>query len=368
MIKCKAIVTQGDGKFSLQEISVPAPKSCEVLIKIMASGICHTDYDSLSWGRSLIMGHEGAGIVTAVGTEVTSVQVGDRVLLNWAIPCGSCLPCSMGDQNICEVNSFVTGKKDSYQLKSCCHGKEIDRSFHLGTMSEYTLVKEAAVIKLHDDVPFTVACIMGCGVMTGVGSAINAAKVTPGSSCAVIGCGGVGLNVIQGCRIAGAQKIIAIDVNETRLKMAKEYGATHTILADAADVDFISVKQAVKALTEGRGSDYAFECTAIPALGAAPLALIRNAGTAIQASGIEQKISFDCELFEWDKIYLNPLYGKCRPKIDFPKLQNFYRDGSLLLDSMISKTYTLEQLAEAFADMRAGTIAKGVILINSEKN
>ena len=241
-------------------------------------------------------------------------------------------------------------------------GTPLERSFGLGTLSTYSLVREAAVVKIGVDIPFSSACIIGCGVMTGFGSVVNAAKVKAGTSVVVLGTGGVGLNVIQGARISGAARIIAIDVNPSRLEMARFFGATDTLLADREDEGLLEAAQKVKSMTGGRGADYAFECTAIPALGAAPLAMIRNAGTACQVSGIEQIIRFDMNLFEWDKIYINPLYGKCRPEIDFPKLLHLYAKGDLLLDEMITRTYALESLGEAFEDMHQGKNAKGVIV------
>jgi Zn-dependent alcohol dehydrogenase len=369
MLKTKAAIAQGDGTFKIEEISVGSPGPGEVLVQIHSSGICHTDYDSMSWDQKLVMGHEGAGVVLKTGSGVGTVEEGDKVILNWAIPCGKCFQCSIGNQSICEVNSFCTGTgKGHAHPEACqCHNKPISRSFHLGTMSQYTVVKEEAIVKMTQDIPFSSACIIGCGVMTGVGSVLNSAKVNAGSSCAVIGCGGVGLNVIQGCKIAGASKIIAIDANEKRLERAAEFGATDFILADKADIDFIKVKEKVKLLTANRGADFAFECSAVPELGAAPLALVRNSGTAVQVSGIEQKISFDCELFEWNKVYINPLYGNCRPQIDFPKIERFYSQGLLKLDEQISKSYKLEQLGEAFDDMLAGRISKGIIIFEDEK-
>jgi Zn-dependent alcohol dehydrogenase len=238
----------------------------------------------------------------------------------------------------------------------------IERAFSLGTMSEYALVREAACVKMHVDMPFASAAIVGCGVMTGYGSVVNAAKVKAGSSVVVLGTGGVGLNVIQGARIVGAGKIIAIDINPQRLEMAIEYGATHTILAEKTDTGLMQASKVVKTMTDGRGADYAFECTAMPELGAAPLAMVRNAGTAVQVSGIEQEITIDMTLFEWDKIYINPLYGKCRPQIDFPILQDLYAKGDLILDKMVTRTYPLSDLALAFTDMHAGRNAKGVIV------
>ena len=156
-------------------------------------------------------------------------------------------------------------------------------------------------------------------------------------------------------------KIIAVDINPERLNLAKQFGATHTILADKEDAGLLQAAEKVKEICDGRGADYAFESTAIPSLGAAPLAMIRNAGTAVQVSGIEQEITIDMNLFEWDKLYINPLYGKARPQIDFSKIVELYKSGQLLLDEMVTQIYPLEELEKAFADMLAGKNAKGVI-------
>jgi Zn-dependent alcohol dehydrogenase len=338
------------------------------LVRIKAAGICHTDFDSMSWGEPLIMGHEGAGIVEACGTGITHVAVGDPVLLNWAISCGTCFQCLRGNHAICEENSPVAGRNPIHghaRLESTTlQGEPIKRSFNIGTMSDLTLVRKEAVVRIPFDMPFESACIMGCGVMTGYGSAVNAARVEPGTSVVVIGCGGVGLNVIQGARVAGAAAIIGIDLSETRLNMATQFGATHQIRAVKEDAGLRQAAEQVKSLTDGRGADYAFEATANPALGAAPLAMIRHGGMAVQVSGIEQDLIIDMNLFEWDKTYINPLYGKCCPNRDFPRLFELYRRGELLLDELVSRTYSIDQLDRAFADMHAGSIAKGVLIFD----
>ena len=200
--------------------------------------------------------------------------------------------------------------------------------------------------------------------MTGYGSVVNATKLKAGSSVVVLGCGGVGLNVINACAISGAASILAVDINPNRLELAKQFGATNVMLADKADKGLSQLAIKVKKLFDGRGADYAFECTATPALGAAPLAMVRNAGTAVQVSGIEEEITIDMRLFEWDKIYINPLYGKCRPAIDFPKLMQLYKKGDLKLDQMITREYQLENLHQALDDMLEGKNAKGVIVFN----
>jgi Zn-dependent alcohol dehydrogenase len=366
---CKAAVTDGNGSFEIKEIEVNEPKDDEVLVKIKAAGLCHTDHDSLSWGKELIIGHEGAGVVIKIGKNVTSVSEGDKVILTWAMHCGRCFQCLEGNQHLCEVSSPVAAGSNGYTpghadpSGTLLNGRPLLRSFNIGTMAEYTLVKESAVVKNHSDkMTFQAASIISCGVMTGYGSVVNAAKVKSGSSVVVLGTGGVGLNVIQGAKIANAAKIIAIDINKNRLEMAKLFGATDTLLANKADTGLLNAAAQVKGLTGGRGADYAFECTAIPELGAAPLAMIRNAGTAVQVSGIEQEITIDMNLFEWDKTYINPLYGKCRPQIDFPDIINLYEGGKILLEEMITRTYPLNEINKAFDDLLSGRNAKGVIV------
>jgi len=368
-ITCKAAITDGNGNFKIEDIVVQDPKPDEVLVQIKAAGLCHTDYDSLSWGKQLIIGHEGAGIVVKAGKDVGGLLPGDKVILSWAMHCGHCFQCLEGNEHLCEVASPVAAGGNGYTpghaepSGTTLNREPVLRSFNLGTMAEYTLVKASACVKNNSEkMSFPAASIISCGVMTGYGSVINAAKVKAGSSVVVLGTGGVGLNVIQGAKIAGASSIIAIDINANRLKMAERFGATHTILADKADMGLLNASMEVKKLTQGRGADYAFECTAIPALGAAPLAMVRNAGTAVQVSGIEQDITIDMRLFEWDKIYINPLYGKCRPQKDFPQIIALYEKGEILLEEMISNTYTLNNLQTAFDDMLKGKNAKGVVL------
>jgi S-(hydroxymethyl)glutathione dehydrogenase/alcohol dehydrogenase len=364
--KSKAAIADGKGNFSILPIAIDDPQGDEVLVQIKAAGICHTDWDSQSWGKQIIMGHEGAGVVTKTGPNVKALKADDSVILNWAVPCYQCFQCQVGNQHLCEVNSAVVagnGVSGGHARfhSSTLNGIPIERSFSLGTMAEYALVREAACVKVVVDIPFPSAAIISCGVMTGYGSVVNVAKVKAGASVVVLGAGGVGLNVIQGARISGASQIIAIDINNTRLDMAKQYGATDTLLASVYDVGLLEAAKQVKTLTE-RGADYAFECTAIPALGAAPLAMIRNGGMAVQVSGIEQEINIDMRLFEWDKVYINPLYGKARPQIDFIILQELYASGQLQLDNMVTQTYKLDQLPQAFSDMHKGLNAKGVII------
>lgn len=357
MIEAKAAITDGFGNLTIDTITVMPPQQDEVLVEIKAAGVCHTDYIYMTREIPRILGHEGAGIVKQVGPGVTHVKPGDAVLLNWATNCGECFQCQRGNHSLCENRRRVPNERSLHQ------GIGIERAFYLGTMSTYTVVAKQAVNKIDVDISFPAAAIVGCGVMTGYGSVVNAAKVEPGTNVVVIGAGGVGLNIIQGARIAGAGKIIAVDVNPTKLEMALRFGATHTLQAKRDDEGLLTAAEEIKAMTGGRGADYAFEATAVTALGAAPLAMIRNGGVAVQASGIEEDLTINMRLFEWDKIYINPRYGMCRPEIDFPRLFRLYEKGDLLLDELVTRTYKLEELPQAFADMHTGINAKGVLVM-----
>ncbi len=379
MTEVRAAVGDGQGSFRFASIYLDEPQGREVLVAIRASGVCHTDWDSLRWGRSIILGHEGAGVVLRTGPGVTRCKPGDRVLLNWAIPCGVCFQCARGKENICEDRGAVPDTRfhetvppgsspdDDTTAARNTGGAgpgRFNASFSLGTMATHALVPEAAVLPLPEDVPFEIGAILGCAVMTGFGSAVNAAQVAADSTVVILGCGGVGLSTILGAIYCNAARIIAIDINSHRLELARRFGATETLLADRDDSGLREAAGEIRRRTGGRGADYAFECTAVPELGPAPLAMVRSAGTAVGVSGIEQVVPVDMELFEWDKLYLNPLYGGCRPQRDFPLLLDLYRGGKLPLDSLVSRRYPLESLDHAFADMRAGRNAKGVLVFD----
>ena len=371
-----AAVGDGQGGFSIEAVRLDPPQTGEVLLRVGASGVCHTDWDSLRWGRAVILGHEGAGTVLEVGAGVSRCKPGDRVLLNWAIPCGACFQCKRGKENICENRGTVPDARyhrsgedapatgTSARNTGGAGPGRFNSSFSLGTMATHALVPQAAVLPLPEDVPFAIGAILGCGVMTGFGSAVNAAQVTPDSTVVVLGCGGVGLSTILGALYCRAARVIAIDVNPARLELARQFGATETLLADREDAGLRAAASEIRRRTGGRGADFAFECTAVPELGAAPLAMVRNAGTAVGVSGIEKIVPVDMELFEWDKTYLNPLYGSCRPQRDFPLLLELYRQGRLPLDRMVTRRYPLERLEEAFRDMHAGLNAKGVLVFD----
>ena len=365
MHPARAAIADGLGRFQLDDVQVADPHGDEILVEMKAAGICHTDHASLRWRRPLVMGHEGAGIVRAVGPEAERIRPGDRVVLNWAIPCGNCRQCRSGTEVLCESSrpAHVLERSAGHARPegTLWRGQPIDRSFNLGTLSSLALVRAAAVVPLPDGIPFPSACIVGCGVMTGVGSVLNVARPKPGDSVAVIGCGGVGLNVIQGARLAGANPIIAIDTRPSALEQARRFGATDTILSDSSDAEFGALSEAVRRLTAGRSADFAFEATSIPALAFAPLRLVRDGGMALQVSGINDPVTVPMPWFMWNKTYMTPLYGNCVPSRDFPMIFHHYQRGELRLDELVSRTYPLERLGDAIDDMLAGRNAKGVI-------
>lgn len=371
-MQARAAIADGQGQFTIETIEVSDPIGDEVLVEMRAAGICHTDHASLRWNRPLIMGHEGAGVVRAVGSAVRHVRPGDAVVLNWAVPCGECFQCLQGQAVLCEDSKpayvMERSKAHAHPEGTVWRGKPVDRSFNIGTLSSLTLVRAAAVTPLPPGVPFTSACIVGCGVMTGFGSAVNVAQIKPGSSVAVIGCGGVGLNIIQGARLNQARQIIAIDLRQPSLEQARRFGATHGLLADPSDREFEKLSARVKELTAGRGADYAFEATSVPALGFAPLRLVRNGGMALQVSGINDAITVPMPWFMWNKTYITPLYGACVPARDFPRIFDHYRDGELQLDELVTKTYRLDQLGQALDDMLIGQNAKGAVVFSEGAN
>ncbi|MGH8085264.1 MAG: alcohol dehydrogenase catalytic domain-containing protein [Lysobacter sp.] len=361
-----AAIADGRGGFSIETIEVDPPGPGEVRVAMAAAGVCHTDHASLHWPGPLVMGHEGAGHVESVGDGVRGFEPGQPVLLNWAIPCGDCFQCTRGAQALCErtheldVPRLGTSRAHVGGTRFRC--EPIGRSFHLGTFATHTLVRAEAVTPLPSDLPLDAACILGCAVMTGVGSAINVAAVAAGDSVAVVGCGGVGLNVVQGARLAGATTIIAIDRLPSRLRRARELGATH-VLQTAGHDDPQPLVDAVRTLSGGRGVDHAFEATGVPALALLPLQLARNGGNALQVSGAHGDGNVELPRFFWNKRYLAPLYGDCVPARDFPRLFAWAAEGLLEVASLVSHHYPLHDLGQAFADMLDGRSAKGVLRI-----
>src|SRR5215467_3580 len=259
-----AVLYNFNEPLKVDSLQLKAPRADEVVVKTAASGGCHSDLSvqqmKLPFPPPVVLGHEGAGIVEEIGKDVTTLKPGDHVVLSWVEACGRCHYCVAGTVHLCDRSQqgLMTGEENVFKK----NGTEIARMAGVGSFAERTVVRATAAIKIPDDVPLDRACLVGCGVMTGVGAAVNTAKVQPGQTVAVFGCGGVGLNVIQGAALCGASKIIGVDLLNQKLKWAKEFGATDVVNPQTAG----DAPEAIRALTDGMGVDYAFEVIGVPAV------------------------------------------------------------------------------------------------------
>jgi S-(hydroxymethyl)glutathione dehydrogenase / alcohol dehydrogenase len=300
----------------------------------------------------VVLGHEGAGEVVEVGEGVTSLVVGDHVIVAWIPPCGTCVHCLSGEANLC-MELMIGG----FEPRFTAGGTPVFGMAGTGTFSEELLLPEQAAVKIPDDVPWAVASLIGCAVMTGVGAAIHAAKVQPASSVIVFGCGGVGISAIQGARLAGAAELVAVDLVDDKRKAALGFGATHAVHPD-------EVAEVVQELTGGRGFDYGIEAIGLPATIRATYDAVRRGGTACIAGvgKAEQMVEFSAfELFYNEKQLVGTVDGSADVRVDFHRMIRLWRAGRLDLEGMISKRVGLDDLNQAFDDMKAGRVIRTVI-------
>jgi len=310
----------------------------------------------------MVLGHEGAGVVTELGSNVSKFSVGDHVVFTGQPVCGACFNCMKGDFVNCDSQPveqlFAGTMPDGTTRKARADGTPLPSFLTVGCLAEETIAHENFAVKIDEHHPMDRACITGCGVLTGAGGAIFGGEVRVGDTVVVLGCGGVGLSAVQGARIAGAKTIIAVDIADNKLAMASDLGATHTING-ASD-------NSVERVTEiiGRGADVALECAGVPALTQQGFDMLRYGGTLVQigVSSLENTLPISTALLTLTgKIVKAGKYGDNNPQLDIPMLLEFYRQGRLDLDAMVSKTYSIEQIHEAFADMENNVNAKGVI-------
>lgn len=340
-------------------IDDPGPN--DVLVKILASGVCHTDLGLKSGtygveGFPFLLGHEGAGRVEAVGSAVSRVQVGDHVMLNWRAPCGTCRFCLRGEPNYC-----ASSLNAQNQMKDL-NGNKLNAALGIGTFCTHTLVHEVQCVKYDGALPAAPMSLIGCGVMTGVGAALYSAEVQPGTSVAVFGCGGVGDSVIQGAKIAGATRIIAVDIDPRKLTWAKEFGATD--LVNASEVDPV---EKVKELTGGHGVNYSFEAVGLSKTLEQALFSRDLAGTCvlIGVPGPGPRLDLELQrLFDLGGKLVISWYGNCVPARDFPMLADWYRQGHLNLDKIVSQKISLNETEEAFEAMKRGETLRSVIVFD----
>ncbi len=349
----------------VEEVELDALQEDEVHLKMVASGVCHSDYSvidgTIPLELPIVLGHEGAGIVEAVGDHVTAVKPGDHVVLTYIPQCGRCYYCTIGQPNLCETTALTReGTLPNGHRPIRRGGVPLNQMTGIGTMSEYAVVHETSLVRIDPDIPLDKAALVGCGVMTGVGAAVNTAKVQPGASAAVFGAGGVGLNVIQGAATAGANTIIAVDTNPLKLAFAQRFGATHTV--NASDADPVT---AIQELTGGRGADYTFEAIGNPEVMRQAYDSARRGGTVtiIGMARPNTEVALPAPLIVRDeKKLLGSYYGSTRQRVDMPRLLDLYRTGQLKLDELITRTYPIDEVQQAFDDLAAGKNARGVLI------
>lgn len=354
-----AIARTPGAPVSLEEFMIDDPGPNEVLVRILASGVCHTDLGVKmgvygTSGYPFLLGHEGAGVIEAVGPGVTRHKVGDHVILAWRAPCGECRFCLAGKPNFCSASLNAEKRMRTMQ------GETLNPVLGIGTFCTHTLVHAEQAIGYDPALPAPQMSLIGCGVMTGVGAALYAAGVTPGSSVAVFGCGGVGDSVIQGARLGGATTIIAVDIDPRKLEWAKEFGATHTV--NAKEVDPIA---RIKELTGGNGVNFSFEAVGKPQTLEQALFCRDLAGTCvlIGVPGPGPTLTLDLQrFFDTGGHLCVSWYGDCLPTRDFPLLAEWYRQGQLKLDQVVSRTISLDETDEAFAAMERGETLRSVIV------
>jgi len=354
-----AVFTELDGPLSVEDVTTTDPGPRDVVVRVTASGLCHSDLSVINGTLPMpppsILGHEGAGIVDFAGAEVAGVKKGDRVIGSFIPACGTCWFCLHDKSNLCENTYTVMANLRANRAD----GTPLPTMTGLGTFAETMTCDAMSVVKVDTDLPDEQLALIGCGVTTGVGAALNTAKVEPGSSVVVIGCGGVGQAVIQGARIAGAARIIAVDNVALKRDTALKLGATDAVDPTAGDV----VAQ-VQALTGGRGADYAFEVIGVPELITQAFNCVRSGGTAV-AVGVPR---FDAEvslptfpLVLSEKRLLGTVYGSAQVRRDFPKLIDLVETGRLDIGDMVSRTIPLDEINQGFDAMKAGEVIRSVI-------
>jgi S-(hydroxymethyl)glutathione dehydrogenase / alcohol dehydrogenase len=352
-----AVLRERDGSLRVETLELPPPGPGRVRVKLAAAGVCHSDL-SLANGTlrqqfPVVLGHEGAGTVIALGADVTGLAIGDPVVLNWSPSCGLCWFCLAGEPYLCEHSA--DGSVTPYATVG---GIPVYAGLGTAAFATETVVGANACIKLPADVPLKEAALLGCAVLTGVGAVTNSARVQPGQSVVIIGLGGVGLAALQGARIAGASVIVAVDPAEGKHELAKKLGATHTLTPSD------TLAKEIRALTGGRGADHAIECVGRSATIRSAYSVVRRGGraTIVGLGAITDTFTLNAlEVAYFAKTLAGCMYGSSNPAVDVPKLLELHRSGRLDLRSLVSEQRPLSEVDDAFADLRSGTAARTLI-------
>lgn len=361
-----AVFRTANAPLTVEKVSIPAtPPPGDVLVRMQASGLCHSDLHVIAgeWDAPtpMILGHEGAGIVEGVGEGVTTVAPGDHVVLSWTPSCRRCRFCVSGRPVLCDMVSQHSANHLSFDGRSRVTGADGDvLSFAgLGTFGQFVMVPESGAIAIRNDAPFEQSSLIGCAVTSGVGAAVNTAKVRPSDTVLIIGCGGVGLNAIQGARLVGAQKIIAADISDEKLNHASVFGATEVINSARED---LSAK--IAQFTDGRGVEVAIEAIGLPQTIEAAYAVLARGGTAVVAGQVADgvKITIDPFVMSDQELSLTGSnYGSSKADVDFPMLVEHYMNNRIDLDSLITRVIDLEDINEGFDEMKRGVGIRSVI-------
>ena len=363
-----AVLRATTGTLSVEEIQITTPGRGEVLVRMAASGLCHTDWETMHGQQPCVLpaviGHEGAGIVEAIGPGVTLVRPGDHVALSWSPNCGRCFYCDRGQPILCEVaraaNAAGTMLDGTTRFSS--GGHPIHYYSLVSSHAERTIVPEQAAVPIRADFPLDRAALLGCAVMTGYGGAVHAGRVRPEDSVVVIGCGAVGLSAIQGARIAGAWPIVAVDVNPLKLSWAERLGATHTVNARTGDPVTV-----VRNLTRGRGADVAIEAAGQNVTLRQTLEASRPGGRVVilGKTAVGQDVTLPFTSLMGEREIVRTSYGMSRPRQDFPKLADLAMRGELRLDEMITMRLPLAEINRAFGELQAGNVARAVVIFDA---
>jgi S-(hydroxymethyl)glutathione dehydrogenase / alcohol dehydrogenase len=351
-----AVVIAQSGQIpTLERVTLLDPGPEEVLVQIEASGICHTDIGYMEYARAypVVVGHEGAGVVIQTGNKVTTLRVGDHVVINWQPKCGKCRWCLAGRRDLCE-NIHGTEEPRFYWK-----GAPIAAMLNAGTFAHWVVVGENGAIRVRDDIPLEKAALLGCAVATGLGAVLYTANVQPGEDVVVLGAGGVGLNVVQGARLANAGKIIAVDIAQDKLQIAQRMGATHLINSQQID----PIKQ-VMALTGGRGVEHVFEAVGTTQLMNLGIDMLSRGGTLtlIGAAGRADLLSFHPRRFmSMQQKMVGCIYGNLRPELDIPLFADWYMQGKLLLDELHTQTIGLKDVPGIFSKTGVSSGVRTVI-------
>ena len=359
-----AILYEVGKPLAVEEVELETPRPGEVAVRIAATGVCHSDLHyikgDLLFPLPVVLGHEAAGVIEAVGAGVDSVGPGDHVVVLFAPPCGRCRYCDAGRPHLCEMRSRVRGKMPDGTTRLRWRGRELHHFTCVSSWAEVAVVPESGVLRISEEVPFTIAALLGCAVTTGVGAVINTARVQPGSSVVVFGAGGVGINVVQGARIAGAAMIIAVDMLDHRLEASRKFGATHTI--NAKEEDPVRV---IQSLTRG-GADYAFEVIGRAAVVRQAVECLARGGVAV-AVGIppakEEYVVGGAAFVLNEKTLRACFYGSARLRSDIPRLLELYHAKRLFLDELVTATYPLDHVNEAVTALDRGDGLRGILVM-----